>query len=42
MMAAPAHFRIAPVHGFWRHAEVFDAAEPLTLQIATFLRSHRG
>ena len=33
---------LGQVHGFWRHAGVFDAAEPLTLQIATFLRSHRG
>jgi acetyl esterase len=33
---------LGQVHGFWRHADVFDAAEPLTLQIATFLRSHRG
>ena len=33
---------LGQVHGFWRHAGVFDAAEPLTLQIATFLRSHHG
>ncbi|MET1059536.1 MAG: alpha/beta hydrolase [Nocardioides sp.] len=33
---------LGQVHGFWRHADVFDAAEPLTLQIASFLRSHRG
>ena len=33
---------LGQVHGFWRHAGVFDAAEPLTLQIASFLRSHRG
>ena len=33
---------LGQVHGFWRHTDVFDAAEPLTLQIAGFLRSHRG
>ena len=33
---------LGQVHGFWRHADVFDAAEPLTLQVAAFLRSHRG
>lgn len=28
------------VHGFWRHADVFDAAEPLMGQVAAFLRQH--
>jgi acetyl esterase len=32
---------LGQVHGFWRHPDVFDAAEPLTQQIAGFLRSHR-
>jgi acetyl esterase len=26
------------LHGFWRHVDVFDAAEPLTRQVAGFLR----
>ncbi|MBO9523281.1 MAG: alpha/beta hydrolase [Nocardioidaceae bacterium] len=29
---------LGQVHGFWRHADVFDAAEPLTGQVAAFLR----
>lgn len=33
---------LGQVHGFWRHAGVFDAAAPLTGQIAAFLRSHPG
>ncbi|WP_110181831.1 alpha/beta hydrolase [Nocardioides solisilvae] len=28
------------VHGFWRHADAFDAAEPLMRQVAGFLRQH--
>ncbi|WP_110239075.1 alpha/beta hydrolase [Nocardioides gilvus] len=28
------------VHGFWRHPQVFAAAEPLTRQVAGFLRQH--
>lgn len=28
------------VHGFWRHPQAFDAAEPLTRQVAGFLRQH--
>ena len=28
------------VHGFWRHPSVFTAAEPLTRQVAGFLRMH--
>ena len=31
---------LGQLHGFWRHAEVFDAAEPLTRTIAGFVRSH--
>ena len=31
---------LGQIHGFWRHPDVFDAAEPLTRQIAGFLRSH--
>jgi acetyl esterase len=30
---------LGQLHGFWRHTEVFDAAEPLTRTIAGFLRS---
>lgn len=29
---------LGQVHGFWRHGEVFDAAEPLTRQVAGFVR----
>ena len=29
---------LGQVHGFWRHADVFAAAEPLTVQVAGFLR----
>jgi acetyl esterase len=32
---------LGQVHGFWRHADVFDAAEPLMRQVAAFLRQHR-
>jgi acetyl esterase len=31
---------LGQVHGFWRHVEAFDAAEPLTRQVAAFLRQH--
>ena len=31
---------LGQLHGFWRHPEVFDAAEPLTRTIAGFLLSH--
>ena len=31
---------LGQVHGFWRHVEVFDAAEPLTRQIAAHFRQH--
>jgi acetyl esterase len=31
---------LGQLHGFWRHPDVFDAAEPLTRTIAGFLRSH--
>ncbi len=32
---------LGQVHGFWRHLPVFDAAEPLTGQVAAFLGQHR-
>lgn len=32
---------LGQVHGFWRHFDVFDAAEPLTRQIAAFVGQHR-
>jgi acetyl esterase len=32
---------LGQIHGFWRHPELFDAAEPLTRQVAAFLRQHR-
>lgn len=32
---------LGQVHGFWRHVEAFDAAEPLTRQAAGFLRMLR-
>jgi acetyl esterase len=31
---------LGQLHGFWRHPDVFDAAEPLTWTIAGFVRSH--
>ena len=31
---------LGQVHGFWRHIEVFNAAEPLMRQVAGFLRLH--
>ena len=31
---------LGQVHGFWRHFTIFDAAEPLTRQVAAFLRQH--
>lgn len=31
---------LGQLHGFWRHPDVFDAAEPLTRTIAGFVRSH--
>lgn len=33
---------LGQLHGFWRHADVFDAAEPLTRQVAGFLGQHLG
>jgi len=33
---------LGQLHGFWRHTDVFDAAEPLTRQVASFLRQHLG
>ncbi|MCZ4497520.1 MAG: nlhH 7 [Marmoricola sp.] len=32
---------LGQVHGFWRHTDAFDAAEPLTRQIAAFVQQHR-
>ena len=32
---------LGQVHGFWRDVDAFDAAEPLTRQVAAFLRQHR-
>lgn len=32
---------LGQVHGFWRHVDVFDAAEPLTRQVAGFLQLAR-
>ncbi len=29
---------LGQVHGFWRHVDAFDAAEPLTRQVASWLR----
>ncbi len=31
---------LGQLHGFWRHADVFDAAEPLTRQVAAFFGQH--
>ncbi len=31
---------LGQTHGFWRHPDVFAAAEPLTRQVAGFLRCH--
>ena len=31
---------LGQLHGFWRHDDVFDAAEPLTRTLGGFLRSH--
>ena len=31
---------LGQLHGFWRHPDVFPAAEPLTGQVAAFLRQH--
>jgi len=39
-VAVVASRQLGQVHGFWRHADVFDAAEPLTRQVAGFLRLH--
>jgi acetyl esterase len=33
---------LGQVHGFWRQAGLFDAAEPLTRQVAAFFRQHHG
>jgi acetyl esterase len=31
---------LGQVHGFWRHVDLFDAAEPLMGQVVAFLRQH--
>ena len=31
---------LGQIHGFWRHPDAFDAAEPLTRQLAGFLAEH--
>ena len=31
---------LGQLHGFWRHPDVFPAAEPLMRQVAAFLRQH--
>ncbi len=33
---------LGQVHGFWRHASVFPAAEALMGQTASFFRQHSG
>jgi acetyl esterase len=33
---------LGQVHGFWRHAGAFDAAEPSMRQVVAFLRQHRA
>ncbi|MGY2874180.1 acetyl esterase [Marmoricola sp. URHA0025 HA25] len=33
---------LGQVHGFWRQSAVFEAAEPLTRQVAGFFRQHGG
>ena len=33
---------LGQLHGFWRHASVFPAAEALLSQTAAFLAQHRG
>ena len=29
---------LGQIHGFWRHHDAFDAAEPLTRQVAGFVQ----
>ena len=33
---------LGQIHGFWRHPDVFDAADPLTRQVAGFVRHLAG
>lgn len=40
-VAVTATRYLGQVHGFWRHRSVFDAADPLTAQVAGFLALHR-
>lgn len=39
-VAVTATRYLGQVHGFWRHAGVFDPAEPLTAQVAGFFSLH--
>ena len=39
-VAVVASRQLGQVHGFWRHLEVFDAAEPVLGQVAAFFRLH--
>ena len=39
-VAVVAGRQLGQIHGFWRHADVFDAAEPLVRQVAGFFRLH--
>lgn len=32
--------QLGQIHGFWRHPDVFDAAEPVLRQVAAFFRQH--
>ncbi|CUR58222.1 Alpha/beta hydrolase fold-3 domain protein [metagenome] len=39
-VAVVASRQLGQVHGFWRHPDVFDAAEPVMRSVAGFLRQH--
>jgi acetyl esterase len=39
-VAVVATRHLGQVHGFWRHHDAFDAAEPMMLQVAGFLHLH--
>lgn len=41
-VAVTATRYLGQVHGFWRHPDAFDAAEPLMRQVAGFLLLHGG
>ena len=34
--------QLGQIHGFWRQAGAFDAAEPVTRQVAGFVRLHHS